>query len=142
VEHGGKVKSASTERRSLSIALLVVHLAVLLFGGGALASENAARAAARRAFVTAATGANDGSVVVTVDGARLEPATRPRADTRRSGTDRGTGPASLDAILPRAAVPAIGPADVSAALAFCSVSNELRSRPSLVNGARGPPTAL
>jgi hypothetical protein len=135
-------KNASTGTRSLSIVLLAIHFVVLLFSSGAqgaIAAENGARTAGHRALVTSVGGATDEPAVVSGERVRIELGTRPRGHRvdRRAG---GDGPALLDAVLPRS-VPAVAPPARSELVAISAVPGAPRSRPSIVNGARGPPPA-
>ncbi|MDB4935933.1 MAG: hypothetical protein JWP87_2905 [Labilithrix sp.] len=129
--------STSTRKRALSLVLLAVHFAVLLFSGGAsVANASTARVAAHRAVVTALAAGGDGSAVVTPARARLELGTRPRGDRG----ERSTAFALPDAIVTRG-TPAVAPAAFAGTLTFASTSRELRPRPSIVNAPRGPPQA-
>jgi hypothetical protein len=119
----------------MSVVLLALHLVVFALGG-ALAGQTSAHAASRRAIVTASSGAGDGAVVVSASASRLELGTRPRGDRG----DRGAGTPSLDVVLPRS-LPSIAPAGLSGTLDGDSAEREMRPPPSVVNGARGPPTA-
>lgn len=119
----------------MSFVLLALHLVAFVVGG-ALVGQAPAHAASRRAFVTASAAGADGAAVVSATDSRLELGTRPRGDRG----DRGAGAPPLDVFVPRG-MPEIAPAGLSGTLDGDYATREIRPLPSVVNGARGPPTA-
>jgi len=120
-------------KRSLSFALLALHLLVFVIGG-ALATESSAMASGRRAVVVATTSGADGAAIASADCGRLEIGTRARGDRR----ERASNGLSLYAVVPVARA-AIGPAALTGLRDWRSALHGHHSLPCVVNGARGPP---
>lgn len=119
-------------KRSLSFALLALHLLVFVIGG-VLATETSAVASGRRAVVVATASGADGALVASPSGARFEIGTRARGDR-----ERGSNGLALDVVVPRAHG-AVGPAELTGLRDWRSAAHGHRSLLCVANGARAPP---
>ncbi|MDB5215441.1 MAG: hypothetical protein JWO86_3368 [Myxococcaceae bacterium] len=125
-------------KRSLSFALLALHLLVFVLGGALSSASTASNAAAagHRVVVVASGYGIDGSTVAPPQDGRLELGTRARGDRG----ERGTGTLAIDAIVARGLV-TIAPAGLVGLRDWRSAARGHGSLPCVVNGARGPPLA-
>jgi hypothetical protein len=138
VEHEGRSPThASPARRALSLALLAVQLLVFTLGAAFAGQGPPARAGSNSRALVVATSSTDGSVrAVASQDSRVEHAARARADR---GDRAGGAPPLALAFLPEGLT--VAPAGLTGSLDWRAFARDYRRSPSVVHGARGPPTS-